>query len=88
MYHSIDPFPICWWPFCLIDRVPPQPPRAVSLVAHVAENGLVGHQWEERPLVLQRSCAPVQENARARKWEWGGWGAGWREGIGSFEDSI
>ena len=57
MYHSIDPFPICWWPFCLIDRVPPQPPRAVSLVAHVAENGLVGHQWEERPLVLQRSYA-------------------------------
>ena len=24
----------------------------VSLVAYVAEDGLVGHQWEERPLVL------------------------------------
>jgi hypothetical protein len=27
-------------------------PRAVSLVAYVAEDGLVSHQWEERPLVL------------------------------------
>jgi hypothetical protein len=34
------------------------------LVAYVAENGLVGHQWEERSLVLQRSYAPVQGNAR------------------------
>jgi hypothetical protein len=24
----------------------------VSLVAYVAEDGLVGHQWDERPLVL------------------------------------
>jgi hypothetical protein len=37
-------------------------PRAVSLVAYVAEDGLVGHQWEERPF-------PVQGIARARKWE-------------------
>ena len=27
-------------------------PRAVSLVAYVAEDGLVGHQWENTPLVL------------------------------------
>jgi hypothetical protein len=32
-------------------------PRAMSLVAYVAEDGLVGHQWEERPLVLGRSYA-------------------------------
>jgi hypothetical protein len=44
----------------------PLPPRAVSLVAYVAENGLVGHQWKERTLVLRRSYAPVQGNARAR----------------------
>ena len=48
----------------------------MSLVAYVAEDGLVGYQWEERPLVLQRLYAPVQGNARARKWEWVGWGAG------------
>jgi hypothetical protein len=57
--------------------VPPPPTRTVSLVAYVGEDGLVGHQWEERPLVLQRSYGPVQGNARARKLEWVGWGAGW-----------
>jgi hypothetical protein len=56
-------------------------PRAVSLVAYVAENGLVGHQWEERPLVLQRSYAAVQGNARARKPEWVGWGTGVGWGV-------
>jgi hypothetical protein len=46
------------------------------LVAYVAEDGLVSHQWEERPLVLRRLYAPVQGNARARKLEWMGWGVG------------
>jgi hypothetical protein len=53
----------------------------VSLVAYVAEDGLVGHQWEERALVLQRSYVPVQGNARARKREWVREGAGLGEGI-------
>jgi hypothetical protein len=39
-------------------------------------------------LVLQTLYAPVQGNARAKKWEWVGRGAGWREGIGNFQDSI
>ena len=56
--------------------------------AYVAEDGLVSHQWEEKPLVLQRLYAPVQGNARARKQEWVGWGAGQGEGIGDFGDSI
>jgi hypothetical protein len=56
----------------------------MSLVAYVAEDGLVGHQWEERPLVFQRLYAPVQGNARVRKLEVGGWGAGQEEGIGDF----
>jgi hypothetical protein len=38
----------------------------VSLVAYVAEDGLVGHQWEERPLVLRRSYAAVQRNAKVK----------------------
>ena len=29
------------------------------LVAYVAEDGLVGHQWEERPLSLRLFEAPV-----------------------------
>jgi hypothetical protein len=32
---------------------------------------------EETPLVLLRLYAPVQGNARAKKKEWVGWGAGW-----------
>jgi hypothetical protein len=58
----------------------------VSLVAYVAKDGLVSHQWEERPLVLQRSYAPVQQNARARKRE--GWGIGQGERIEGFGDII
>ena len=60
----------------------------MSLVVYVAENGLVGHQWEERPLVLRRSYAPVQGNARARKQEWVGWGAVLGEGIVSFTEET
>jgi hypothetical protein len=30
----------------------------MSLGAYIAENGLVTHQWEERPLALLRSYAP------------------------------
>jgi hypothetical protein len=60
----------------------------VSLVAYVAEDGLVGHHWEERSLVLQRSYAPLQGNAIASKGEWVGWGVGWGKGIGGFKDSI
>jgi hypothetical protein len=51
----------------------------VSLAAYV--------DWEERPLVLRTSYVPVQGNARARKQELVGWGAGVREGIGDFLDS-
>jgi hypothetical protein len=60
----------------------------MSLVAYVAEDGLVSHQWEERPLVLGRAYAPVQGISRARKQEWVGWRAGQGEGIGDFGDSI
>ena len=31
---------------------PVPPPELVSLAAYVSKDGLVGHQWEERPLGL------------------------------------
>ena len=40
------------------------------------------------PLVLQTLYAPVQGNARAKKWEWVGRGARQGEGIWDFWDSI
>jgi hypothetical protein len=49
----------------------------MSLAAYVAEDGLVGHHCKERPLVWGRLYAPVQENVRARKQEWVGWGKWW-----------
>ena len=58
----------------------------MSLAAYVAEDGLVGHQWKERP--LQTLYASVQGNARAKKWKWVGRGAGQGEGIGDLQDSI
>jgi hypothetical protein len=52
-----------------------------------------GHDFEgeqgcadKRVWMLVR--APVQGNARARKLEWVGWGAGWGKVIGGFGDSI
>jgi hypothetical protein len=56
----------------------------VSLAAYVAEDGLVGHHWEERPLGIRNFICPVQGNARAKKRESVGRGAGWRESIGNF----
>jgi hypothetical protein len=40
------------------------------------------------PLVFRRSYAPVQENARPRKQEWVGWGAGQGKGIERFGNGI
>jgi hypothetical protein len=50
----------------------------VSLAAYESEDGLLGHQWKERPIVLQTLYASVQGNARAKMWEWedGGVGGG------------
>jgi hypothetical protein len=58
------------------------PPELVSLAACVLEDGLVGHQRKERPLVMQTLYASVQGNARAKKWERVG------ERVGYFWDSI
>jgi hypothetical protein len=60
----------------------------VSLAAYVAEDGLVGHHWEERPLGIANFICPSIDIARAKKQEWVGRGAGLWEGIGNFQDSI
>jgi hypothetical protein len=59
-----------------------------SRAAYVAEGGLVGHHWEERPFVLKRLYSLIQGKARARKLEWVGCGAGQGECIRGFQDSI
>jgi hypothetical protein len=46
----------------------------MTLAAYVSEDGLVGHQWEERPLELTNFICLSTGNARAKKWEWVGKG--------------
>jgi hypothetical protein len=54
-----------------------------TLIAYVSKNGLVGHDWKERPLDLQTLYAPVHGNTRAKKWEWVSRGLG-RGGGGGY----
>ena len=63
------------------------PPELICLAAYVTEDGLVGHHWEERLLVLHTLYAPVRGNARAKKWEWVGREAELRKGIGNFQNN-
>jgi hypothetical protein len=61
----------------------PVPPELMSLAAYVAEDGLLGHHWEERPLGLANFiCLNTGETPGPRS------GSGWGEGIGDFRDSI
>ena len=44
-------------------------PELLTLAAYVSKDG---HHWKERPIGHQTLYAPVQGNARAKKWEWVG----------------
>jgi hypothetical protein len=46
------------------------------LAAYVSEDGLFGHHWKVRPIVLANLYASVQGNFKAKKWEWVGRGVG------------
>jgi hypothetical protein len=61
-------------------------PELLTLAAYVSKDGLVGHYWKERSIGLANFYAPVQGNARAKKWEWVGRRVG--RGMGDFWDSI
>jgi hypothetical protein len=50
-----------------------RPEHTLTLAAYVSKDDLVGHHWKERP-IRQTLYAPVQGNARAKKWEWVGRG--------------
>ena len=43
----------------LTNQFPPPPaPELVSLATYVSEDGLVGHQWKERPIGLANFICP------------------------------
>jgi hypothetical protein len=65
------------------------PTELLSLAAYVAEDGLVSHHWEERPLLrLANFICPSTGERQGQELGVGGRGAGWEEGIGNFWDSI
>jgi hypothetical protein len=41
----------------------------MAIYTYVEEYSLLGHQWEERPLVLEKLDAPMLGNARIWRWE-------------------
>jgi hypothetical protein len=58
----------------------------MSLVAYVAEDGLVGHHWEERPLGLANFICLSTGERQGQEVGVGGEGSG--GGLGDFWDSI
>ena len=60
----------------------------MSLAAYVAEDGLVSHHWEERPLGLANFICPSTGERQGQKGEWVVRGAVPGEGTGNFWDSI
>jgi hypothetical protein len=56
----------------------------VSLAAYVSEDGLVGHQWKERPIGCANSYLPQYRGTPGPRS-----GNEWvRERVGDFWDSI
>jgi hypothetical protein len=64
------------------------PLELLFLAAYESENGLVGHQWEERPLGLANFICPSTGECQGQEAGWVGRGAEWGEGIVNFQDSI
>jgi hypothetical protein len=62
-------------------------PELLTLASYVSKDGLVAITEKRGPLDLQSLHAPVQGNARTKKWEWVGRGVR-GEGMGDFCDSI
>ena len=49
----------------------------MTLAAYVAENGLVGHHWEERPLDLANFICPSTGECQGQEVGVGGEGGGY-----------
>lgn len=60
----------------------------MTLAAYVADDGLIGHHWEERPLGLTNFiCCSIGEQQDQGE-VFGGRREGSGKGIGNFWDSI
>jgi hypothetical protein len=59
----------------------------VSLAAYVSEDGLVGHQWKERPIGHANFICLSTGERQGQEVGVGGLGSG-TDGMGDFWDSI
>jgi hypothetical protein len=61
------------------------PREFVSLAAYVSEDGLVSHQWKERPIGLANFICPSAGECQGQEVGVGGWGSGW-DSIGNVNE--
>jgi hypothetical protein len=57
-------------------------PELLTLVAYVSKDGLISHQWKERPIGLANFICLITEERQGKKWEWVGRGV--EEGYGGL----
>ena len=62
-------------------------PELLSLAAYVSKDGLVGHQWKERPIGHANFICPSTRERQDQKLGMGGQGSGGKD-MGDFWDSI
>ena len=60
----------------------------MSLAAYVAEDGLVSHQWEQKPLGLSNFLCLSTGECQGQEVGVSGFGSRAGEGVGEFWDSI
>jgi hypothetical protein len=66
----------------------PVPPRARVSSCIVSEDGLVGHQWKERPIGHANFICLSTGQRQGQEVRVGGWGSGWGSVGRDFWDSI
>ena len=62
-----------------LTNTPPPPPgaRVSTLAAYESEDGLVGHQWKERPICGANFICLSTGELQSQEVGMGGWGSGW-----------
>ena len=56
----------------------------MSLAAYVSEDGLVGHQWKDRPIGHANFICLSTGEHHGQEVEVGGWASGWESMWGTF----
>jgi hypothetical protein len=62
----------------------PHPPELMSLATYESEDGLIGHQWKERPIGRANFICLSTGECQGQEVGVGGWGSGWESMWGTF----